>query len=101
MTRLIKTVVSTGSTTVIDYNEKNGNVKQKGVLLPQAPIFATQKTRILVYLRVRKVRTTLTASGISACKHAASILLVARLPFLLRKNQEYSFIYVCAKCARP
>ena len=34
----------------------------------QAPIFATQKTRILVYLRVRKVRTSLTASGIGRAR---------------------------------
>lgn len=33
--------------------------------------------------------------------HAKSFFLLAQLPFLLRKKQKNSFIYVCALCARP
>ena len=57
-------------------------------MLAKARIFASQKTEILVYLRVRKMRTTLTASGMPACKHAASISLLARLAFLLSQKTE-------------
>ena len=39
--------------------------------------------------------------GCCVLMHAASISLVAWLPFLLRKKLKYSFIYVCAFAHDP